>query len=73
METYKNSYTEQEDRMLWELHEIRHKLHIRRKHQTIENINSEALKKYAVWQQERERRQRESMPHNMIEQHAGIQ
>lgn len=67
METYKNSYTEQEDRMLWELHEIRHKLHIKRKHHTIEDINREALKKYAVWQQEREHRQQETGHHKTVE------
>jgi hypothetical protein len=26
METYNNDYTKEEDRMLWELHEIRHAL-----------------------------------------------
>ena len=54
METYKNSYTEKEDQVLWELHEIRHKLHKRRKNSTIEEINREALKRYAEWQKERE-------------------
>ncbi len=60
METYKNSYTAQEDRLLWELHEIRHRLHTRRQHCTLEEINQAALKKYAVWQQERADRQRET-------------
>ncbi len=60
METYKNSYTAHEDRLLWELHEIRHRLHTRRQHCTLEEINQAALKKYAVWQQERESRQRET-------------
>lgn len=27
METYKNSYTKNEDAMLWELHEVRYRLH----------------------------------------------
>jgi hypothetical protein len=27
MEIYKNSYTENEDKILWALHEIRHELH----------------------------------------------
>ena len=54
METYKNSYTKKEDQALWELHEIRHKLHERRKNKTIEEINREALKRYAEWQKERE-------------------
>ena len=50
METYKNSYTENEDKMLWELHEIRHKLHKERKNKTIEEINRDALIKYSEWQ-----------------------
>ncbi len=56
METYKNSYTESEDKTLWELHEIRHKLHIERKNKTIEEINREALKKYSDWRKERDLR-----------------
>jgi|SaaInl4_200m_RNA_FD_contig_21_2041850_length_353_multi_6_in_0_out_0_1 hypothetical protein len=57
METYNNSYTQQEDLLLWELHEIRHSLHIQRQHQTLEEINQQTLHKYAMWQQEREHRQ----------------
>ena len=57
METYKNGYTRQEDPLLWELHEIRHTLHVQREHRTLEEINQRALHKYAMWQQERERRQ----------------
>jgi len=53
METYKNSYTENEDKTLWELHEIRNRLHKRRKNRTIEEINRESLEKYAEWQKER--------------------
>lgn len=49
MEIYKNSYTEKEDNMLWELHEIRHKLHNERINKTIEVINKEAMKKYSEW------------------------
>ena len=52
MEIYENSYTESEDKMLWELHEIRHKLHRERKNKTIEQINREALKKYSEWLKE---------------------
>ncbi len=62
METYGNSYTKEEDHLLWELHEIRHKLHVRRQHRTIEEINRDALKKYYLWQQERKRGQQEA-PH----------
>lgn len=49
MEIYKNSYTEKEDKMLWELHEIRHKLHKERRNKTIEAINKESMKKYSEW------------------------
>lgn len=73
MEIYKNSYTKEEDRLLWELHEIRHTLHARRQHRTIEEINREALKKYAMWQQERERRQQETPHHTSVERSTGIQ
>ncbi len=56
MEIYNNSYTETEDKMLWELHEIRHKLHRERKNKTIEEINRDALKKYSEWQKEAEKK-----------------
>jgi hypothetical protein len=59
METYNNSYTPQEDPLLWELHEIRHRLHVQRQHQTLEEINQQALHKYAMWQQEREHQQKD--------------
>jgi len=52
METYENSYTETEDKMMWELHEIRHKLHKQRKNKTIEEMNRESLKKYSEWLKE---------------------
>ncbi|OQX11276.1 MAG: hypothetical protein BWK80_44880 [Desulfobacteraceae bacterium IS3] len=54
MEIYKNSYTENEDIMLWELHEIRHELHKERKNKTIDEINREALKIYSDWRNERD-------------------
>ena len=56
MEAYKNSYTENEDHLLWELHEIRNRLHKRKKNKTIEEINRDALKKYFEWKKERENR-----------------
>ena len=28
METYKNDYKKEEDYMMWEIHEIRHKIHM---------------------------------------------
>jgi hypothetical protein len=60
MKIYKNSYTKDEDYMLWELHEIRHKLHESRKTKTIDQINEEALKNIANWQEEDKRRKLKS-------------
>jgi hypothetical protein len=60
METYKNSYTKDEDFVLWELHEIRHKLHKRKINQSIEDRNKEALITYHNWQKEREYKQKEN-------------
>lgn len=54
MEIYKNSYTENEDKILWALHEIRHELHEERRNKTIEEINREALKIYSDWKNERD-------------------
>lgn len=44
MGIYKNDYTKEEDEVLWELHEIRHKLHEENKAKSIEEINRESLK-----------------------------
>ena len=52
METYNNSYNENEDYMMWEIHEIRHKLHKERKNKSLEEINREALNKFSQWQKE---------------------
>jgi protein required for attachment to host cells len=52
MEIYKNIYTEHEDQMMWELHDIRQRLHKERKNKTIEEINRDALKKYSEWLKE---------------------
>lgn len=57
MATYENSYTKQEDQLLWTLHEIRHALHTQRQHWTIDEINRRAFQTYAMWQQEYERQQ----------------
>ena len=54
MEIYNNNYTENEDKTLWELHEIRHKLHQERKTRTIEEVNKEALRKYLEWKKQRD-------------------
>jgi len=53
METYKNDYTSKEDRLLWELHEIRHKLHQELKEKSLEQINADALKTYQEWQKQK--------------------
>jgi len=49
MVTYKNDYTKNEDHTLWELHEIRHKLHQKRRKKSLEKINQEAFNKFATW------------------------
>jgi hypothetical protein len=51
-DNFLDSFTE-----LWEMHEIRYALHVQRQHRTLEEINQQALQKYAMWQQERECRQ----------------
>ncbi|MBW1650014.1 MAG: hypothetical protein JRJ44_04970 [Deltaproteobacteria bacterium] len=56
METYKNSYTKNEDGLLWELHEIRHNLNKKRRNKSIDEINKEALKKYHNWEKEYNRK-----------------
>ncbi|MCP4397563.1 MAG: hypothetical protein GY801_09730 [bacterium] len=43
--------------MLWELHEIRHKLHKEFSAKTAEQINRDALKKFQAWQQHYTERQ----------------
>jgi hypothetical protein len=53
LETYKNDYAQNEDLALWELHEIRHKLHKELKGKTLAQINAEAHQKYVTWQQHR--------------------
>ena len=53
---YKNAYTKSEDHTLWELHEIRHRLHEKRKGHTVEEINKAALRRYSDWQAERKGR-----------------
>jgi hypothetical protein len=56
MEAYKNSYSKSEDPTLWELHEIRHRLHEKRKNKPIDDINKEALKKFSKWREELNKR-----------------
>jgi hypothetical protein len=49
MAAYKNSYKKEEDITLWELHEIRYRLHKESKGKTIEQINEDALQKFSTW------------------------
>ena len=46
MATYKNDYTKEEDEVLWELHEVRHKLSEEYKSKSIEEINKDAFSKF---------------------------
>jgi hypothetical protein len=50
METYKNSYSVQEDQVLWELHEIRHELHEELKNRPLAEFNKEARELFERWQ-----------------------
>lgn len=56
MATYKNGYTKNEDFTLWELHEIRHRLHEARKEKSPSDVNKEALKKLSDWHEEKKRK-----------------
>jgi len=51
MGTYKNSYTVNEDEVLWELHEIRHKLHEEQKNVPLAERNKVArdFLKHGSW------------------------
>ena len=53
METYKNDYTKEEDKMLWELHEIRHFLHDELKNKSIKEINQESFELLKKWKKRR--------------------
>jgi len=52
METYKNDYTKEQDECLWEIHEIRHKLHQQIENKTPAEINEEAVKILEKWKKE---------------------
>lgn len=54
MEIYKNSYTENEDFLLWEIHEIRHKLHSEIAKKGIDEINLESRKIIENWKNRKE-------------------
>jgi hypothetical protein len=49
METYKNSYSVQEDQVLWELHEIRHELHEELKIRPLAEFNKGAREFFEQW------------------------
>jgi hypothetical protein len=49
METYNNSYSVKEDEVLWELHEIRHKLHLELKKKPLDEINRAARDTFERW------------------------
>ena len=49
METYKNSYSVNEDEVLWELHEIRHALHEELKNRPLDEINRAARALFDSW------------------------
>jgi hypothetical protein len=49
METYKNSYSVQEDEVLWELHEIRHELHDELTTKPLNEINNAARVTFERW------------------------
>ena len=53
METYKNDYTQEEDEVLWELHEIRNKLYKTLKSKPVAQINEDAMKKYQMWKKDK--------------------
>ena len=53
MENYKNEYRKEEDELLWEIHEIRNKIHEEYNNITIEERNKNALAKFEAWKKER--------------------
>ena len=53
METYNNDYSKQEDAMLWELHEIRHKLQQKYSSMSVTEINDDAKALLEGWKKQR--------------------
>ncbi|MEW6089209.1 MAG: hypothetical protein AB1498_13000 [bacterium] len=49
MGIYRNDYKKEEDETLWELHEIRHKIHKKIENTAIDEFNRDALKKLEQW------------------------
>jgi len=53
MEIYKNDYSKNEDEMMWELHEIRHKLWDDIKDKELEEINNYSHNLLEKWKKDR--------------------
>jgi len=49
MGTYNNSYSVNEDEALWELHEIRHAIHMELKGRSLDEINKGARDYFESW------------------------
>lgn len=56
MVIYKNDYKIEEDKTLWELHEIRQVLYKELGSKSISEINSNALEKYRNWKVREEKK-----------------
>jgi len=56
MAIYKNDYDKEKDEILWELHQIRREIHLDFKNKSSEQINSEAMAKFAKWKSQAETR-----------------
>lgn len=52
MGAYKNDYKRNEDEMLWELHEIRHKISQELKKKSLDEFNKEAREEFERWKKE---------------------
>ena len=55
MAIYKNDYTKKEDETLWELHEIRYRLHKELRAKSVDQINVDALRKFKNWKSQKEK------------------
>jgi hypothetical protein len=49
MATYKNEYTQDEDQVLWEIHEIRHEIHSEIEKKGIAALNEDAKELLKKW------------------------
>lgn len=52
MATYKNDYTPEEDKMLWELHEIRQEVWADIEKFSFEELNKKAKEKFQSWKKD---------------------